>query len=109
AVAAARIWHTEQPKPVVERGAIALAALLFTHLIPSSQLRVTRQGERADYWLPRLSCALEISGTEHVREIPRRHRQKTRQVLANPRGWAGYVVVCCFDPARRLIRWSYHL
>jgi hypothetical protein len=85
-----------------------LAALTFAHLIPNGQMRVTEQGQRADYWLPRLRLALEISGTEQSREMPRRHREKTAQMLANPSHWNGYVFVCCFAPTHRLIRWSYH-
>ncbi len=108
ALKAKRVWRTEQPKPVVERAAVALAALLFAHLIPDGQLRVTDEGDRADYWLPRLRRALEVSGTEHRRELGRRHREKTAQVLANPRHWDGYVVLCCFGVAHRLIRWSHH-
>jgi hypothetical protein len=108
AVSATRVWFTEQPKPIVERAAVALAALTFAHLIPNSQMRVTQQGQRADYWLPRLRSALEISGTEHGRDLPRRHRQKKAQMLANPWQWNGYVFVCCFEAAHRLIRWSYH-
>jgi hypothetical protein len=108
ALAAERIWRTEQPKPIVERAAVALAALLFARLIPGGQLRVTKEGERADYWLPRLRRALEISGTEHGRELPRRHREKTTQMLDNPRHWSGYVFVCCFSATHRAIRWSYH-
>lgn len=108
AVTAARVWHTEQPKPIVERAAVALAALTFAHLVPNGQMRVTQEGERADYWLPRLGCALEISGTQHARELASRHREKTAQVLANPWGSPGYVFVCCFGATRRLIRWSYH-
>ncbi len=69
---------------------------------------VTEQGDRADYWLPRLKCALEISGTQRSRELPRRQRDKTAQLLANPRRWDGYVFICCFSARRRLIRWSYH-
>jgi hypothetical protein len=103
-----RVWRTEQPRPIVERAAVALAALLLTHLIPGSQLRVTDTGDRADYWLPQLRLALEVSGTEHRRELAARHREKTAQLLANPRQWDGYVLLCCFDPALRLIRWSYH-
>ncbi len=105
---AARIWFTEQPKAIVERAAVALAALVFAHLIPAGQMRVTEQGDRADYWLPRLRRALEISGTRHSRELPRRQRQKVAQVIANPRGWNGYAFVCCFQGTPRLIRWSYH-
>jgi hypothetical protein len=99
---------TEQPGPIVERAAVALAALAFAHLIPDGQMRVTRRGDRADYWLPRLRCALEISGTEQARELSRRHRKKTVQLLANRRGWNGYVFVCCVAAGQRLIRWSYH-
>jgi hypothetical protein len=108
AVPAARVWLTEQPKPIVERAAVALAALVIGRLVPHGQMRVTQQGERADYWLPRVRCALEISGTQHARELQRRHREKTAQLLGNPRGWSGYVVVCCFAPTSRMIRWSFH-
>ena len=108
AITAERVWLTEQPNPIIERAAVALAALTFAHLIRDGQLRVTQQGERADYWLPRLRCALEISGTEQSRELSRRHREKTAQMLGNPRRWNGYVFVSCFDAERRLIRWSYH-
>ena len=108
AAAAGRVWLSEQPKPIIERAAVALAALTFAHLIPNGQMRVTEQGQRADYWLPQLHRALEISGTEQNRELPRRCREKIAQMLANPRRWDGYVFVCCFGPARRLIRWSYH-
>ncbi len=107
-VGAARVWLTEQPKPIIERAAVGLAALTFAHLVPNGQFRVTAQGERADYWLPRLRRVLEISGTEQSRELPRRHRVKTAQMLANPWRWDGYVFVCCFGPGRGLIRWSYH-
>jgi hypothetical protein len=58
--------------------------------------------------LPHLRCALEISGTEHSRELPRRRREKIAQVLANPRHWNGYAFVCCCSAARRVVQWSYH-
>jgi hypothetical protein len=108
ALDAERVSRAEQPKPIVERAAVALAALAFARLIPGGRLRVTRQGDCADYWLPRLRTALEVSGTEHPREVRRRHREKSAQVLDNPRRWNGYVFVCCFSDASRLIRWSYH-
>jgi hypothetical protein len=105
---ASRVWQTEQPKAIIERAAVALAALLFAHLIPEGRMRVTREGDHADYWLPRLQCALEVSGTEHPREVLRRQREKVAQVLSNPLRWNGYVVICCFATPQRLIRWSYH-
>src|SRR5262245_35246590 len=69
---AARVWLTEQPRPIIERADVALAALAFAHLIPDGAMRVAEQDQRADYWLPRLRCALEISGTEDNRELLRR-------------------------------------
>jgi hypothetical protein len=108
AVTAARVWLTEQPPAIIERAAVALAALAFAHLISNAEMRVTKVGQRADYWLPRLRCALEISGTGRKGELSRRHRQKTAQVLANPWQWNGYAFVCCFSAAHRVIRWSYH-
>ncbi len=102
-----RVWQTEQPKSIVERAAVALAALLFAKLVPHGQMRVTRVGDRADYWLPHLHCALEVSGTERPGELARRHREKVAQMLHNPLRWNGYVVVCCFAARRRLIHWSY--
>jgi hypothetical protein len=108
AARAARVLQTEQRKPIVERAAVALAALLFAKLIPGGEMRVTRTGDRADYWLPRLGAALEVSGTEQLRELGRRRREKAGQVLSNPAGWPGYVVVCCFGATQRIVRWSYH-
>jgi hypothetical protein len=105
---AQRVWQTEQSKSIIERAAVALAALLFAHLVPDGQMRVTREGERADYWLWRLHCALEISGTTQPRQLPGRHREKIKQALGNPLQWNGYVVTCCFARSQRLIRWSYH-
>lgn len=108
ALKARRVWQTEQPKPIVERAAVAMAALLFARFVPRGQMRVTREGERADYWLPQLQCALEVSGTTAARELPRRQREKIAQVLGNPLRWHGYVVVCCFAARHQVIRWSYH-
>jgi hypothetical protein len=71
-------------------------------------MRVTVQGQRADYWLPQLRCALEISGTERGRDLPRRHKVKAAQVLANPWQWDGYVFICCFAADHMVIRWSFH-
>ncbi len=84
---AKRAFRTEQVNPLIERAAVALAALLFGKLSTAGQMRVTRAGECADYWLPRLQCALEISGTTNAREVRRRHREKVAQALANPLRW----------------------
>jgi hypothetical protein len=108
AARAGRVLLTEQRNPIIERAAVALAALLFAKLIPGGEMRVTRTGERADYWLLRLGAALEVSGTEQPREQGRRHREKVTQVMSNPAGWPGYAIVCCFGATQRRVRWSYH-
>jgi hypothetical protein len=108
ATKARRIWQTEQRKAIAERAAVALAALLFAKLIPNAKMRVTSLGDHADYWLPQLRCALEVSGTESPGELPRRHREKIVQVLSNPLQWNAYVVVSCFDAPHGYIEWSYH-
>jgi hypothetical protein len=108
ALKATRIILTEQVNPIIERAAVALAALCFAHLIPRSEMRTTRHGERADFWLPKLRKALEISGTLNAREMARREREKAAQLLSNPLQWDGYVFVCCFAERLRMIRWSYH-
>ncbi len=106
--AAGRIVRTHQRAQIVEGGAIALAALLFAHLMRNSELDVTVVSDRADYWLLQQQRALEISGTERIRELPRRFREKFRQLLENHRGWDGYVVLCCFAESKRAIQWTYH-
>jgi hypothetical protein len=108
ALAAERVRRTKQPKPIIERAAIALAALVFARLIPGGRMRVTNERDRADYWLPRSRRALEISGTEQSRELLRRQREKIAQMLDNPRHWNGYVFICCFSAEQRVIRLSYH-
>ncbi len=106
--AAKRIRRAEQRKPIVERAAVGIAALLFAQLIPEGRLRVTRHGDRADFWLTESRCALEISGTENRYEILQKLREKTAQMLANRRRWPGYIFVCCFEALHCQVHWSYH-
>ncbi len=108
AMKATKVPLTEQANPIVERAAVAIAALCFAHLIPQSEMRTTRHGEHADFWLPKLRKALEISGTLRSREMARREREKAAQVLSNPLQWDGYVFICCFAEKLRMIHWAYH-
>jgi hypothetical protein len=70
------------------------------------QLDVTSYGERADYRSVSTSTVVEISGTETLAELERRHREKTAQALANPFGWDACVVVCAFSSEGHRIRFS---
>ncbi|MBI1831300.1 MAG: hypothetical protein HYR84_07620 [Planctomycetes bacterium] len=105
---AQRLKNTEQQKPIVERAAVALAALLFAHHVPDSFLTVAMEGERYDYRLPKLREGLEVSGTERFDELESRVKEKRAQLVANPRGWNGFVVVCCFAQASPLIQWNHY-
>jgi hypothetical protein len=100
---ATRVEKTKQRTPIVEGAAVALGFLLIAHLIPDGKPAGVIRGEGPDYWMPRVRYAVEISGTEATRLMKRRHREKRRQLLANWRGWNGYVILCCFSPSHRVI------
>src|SRR5262249_61080486 len=72
------------------------------------QLIVTSRGEGADYRVPAASRVLEVSGTETLSELGRRHREKVAQALRNPFGWGAYVIVCGFATPEHRIRFSAH-
>jgi hypothetical protein len=105
---ASRLRLTMQSTPLVEMTAIALAMVLVHRVVPLGQLDVTSYGERADYRTVSASAVLEISGTETIAELERRHREKTAQALANPFRWDAYVVVCAFSSGGHRIRFSRH-
>jgi hypothetical protein len=105
---ARRLRATVQSKPLVELAATALALVITHHVLSLGQLDVTRYGDRTDYRSTRISCMLEVSGTETPSELGRRHRQKIAQASLNPRGWDAYVVVCAFSSLGHRIRFSFH-
>lgn len=97
-----------QSKSLVELSAIALASILVSRIVLLGQLDVTNYGERADYRSVDVPSVLEISGTESLSEITRRHREKIAQALENPLGLDAYVVICGFSDEKHRIRFSYH-
>ena len=103
-----RIRATMQTKPLVEMASVALALVLMHRVVRLGQLDVTDYGDRADFRSLRRSCVLEISGTETLSELGRRHREKVAQALGNPLGWDAYVVVCAFGPEGHRVRMSGH-
>ncbi len=94
---------------VVELAAVALAFVLARRILGLKQLIVTSRGEKADYRAPLASRVLEISGTETLSELGRRHREKVAQALRNPFGWDAYVIVCAFAAPEHRIRFSAHV
>ena len=105
---ASRLRATVQAKPLVEMAAVALALVLSHHIARLGQLDVTSYGDRADYRSLSVPSVLEISGTETLSELARRHREKVAQALANPLGLSAYVVVCAFSTDGHHIRFSHH-
>jgi hypothetical protein len=97
-----------QQKPKVEMASIALAFVLARRLVALGQLDLNDYGERADYRSPSAECVLEVSGTESVSELGRRHREKVVQALDNTYGWGACVVVCAFSAKGHRIRISQH-
>lgn len=105
---AERLRVTMQPKPLIELASIALALILTHQVVNLGQLDVTSYGARADYRSLDVPSVLEISGTETLSELTRRHREKTAQALDNPLNLDAYVVVCGFSRESHRIRFSYH-
>ena len=108
AAKAGRLLATMQQKPVVEMASIALAFFLARRLVALGQLDLNDYGERADYRSPSAECVLEVSGTEDISELGRRHREKVAQALDNTYGWGACVVVCAFSAKGHRIRVSRH-
>jgi hypothetical protein len=105
---AKRLQATMPSKEVVEFASVALAFALARRVLGLRHLVVTNRGEGADYRAPTASRVLEISGTETLSELDRRHREKVAQALRNPFSWGAYVIVCGFATTEHRIRFSAH-
>src|SRR5439155_284764 len=105
---AERLRATMPAKEVVELASVALSFALARRVLGLRQLIVTNCGERADYRAPKASRVLEVSGTEMLSELGRRHREKVAQALRNPFAWDAYVIVCGFASPEHRIRFSAH-
>jgi hypothetical protein len=105
---AERLRATMPAKEVVELVSVALGFVLARQVLGLRQLVVTNRGESADYRAPTASWVLEVSGTEILSELGRRHREKVAQALQNPFNWGAYVIVCGFATSRHRIRFSGH-
>jgi hypothetical protein len=105
---AGRLLATMQQKPVVELASLALAFILARRLLALGQLDLNEYGDRADYRSLSAECVLEVSGTEDISELGRRHREKVAQALNNTYGWGACVVVCAFSAKGHRIRVSRH-
>jgi hypothetical protein len=105
---AERLRATMPATEVVELASVALAFVLARRILGLRKLVVTNRGDVADYRAPTASRVLEVSGTETLAELGRRHREKVAQALRNPFSWGAYVIVCGFATPKHRIRFSAH-
>jgi hypothetical protein len=105
---AERLRGTMPARSLVEFAAVAVALVLVHRVVPLGTLNVMQCGGRADYRSSVVQRVLEISGTESLAELGRRHREKVEQALANPYRWDAYVVVCAFCDEGHRVRFSGH-
>lgn len=105
---AERLRTTMPARSLVEMAAVAVALVLVHHVVPLGTLNVIEYGGRAEYRSSVVERVLEVSGTESLEELGRRHREKVSQALANPFRWDAYVVVCAFCDEGHRVRFSGH-
>jgi hypothetical protein len=94
-------------RTVTEWAALGIACAVVWEYAGARLSSVSRTGDRFDYWVSRddQTGCLEVSGTQH-QDLDARHRAKVRQLLDNPHGTGGYVVVVSFGERRVIL--SYH-
>jgi hypothetical protein len=105
---AERLRLTMPARSLVELAAVAVALVLVHRVIPLGTLNVMEHGGRADYRSSLVERVLEVSGTESLADLGRRHREKVAQALANPFRWDAYVVVCAFCAEGHRVRFTGH-
>jgi hypothetical protein len=95
-------------RSLVELAAVAVALAVVHRVVALGTLNLMEHGGRADYRSTAVRRVLEISGTENLADLGRRHREKVAQALANPLRWDAYVVVSAFSAEGLRIRLSGH-
>jgi len=86
-----------QEHVITEWGALAVAYVVLAKYTPLRLRAVALQGDSFDYWVThgQRDYGLEVSGTLEE-DIEVRHRDKVRQLLANPYRTDGYALAVRF-------------
>jgi hypothetical protein len=113
------VWNTSsvptlpagvQEHTITEWAACGVACAILSLYTGLRVRSVAEVGDRFDYWVGdgEYEYGLEVSGTmaESEEELEGRHRVKVRQLLENPYGVDGYVIVVGFT--MRQIILSFH-
>ncbi len=98
-----------QEQPHTEWAAVGVACAVIWHFAGLRLHAVAALGDRVNFWVMRndTEFSLEISGTK-TGDLESRHQDKTRQLLANPYGADGYVVVVGFTERRVIFSFHRH-
>jgi hypothetical protein len=98
-----------QEYPLTEWAALGVACAVIWHFGALRLHAVAALGDRFDYWVRRETreFGLEVSGTM-AGDLEARHREKRRQLLANPYGVDGYVLVVDFTTRRAVFSFHSH-
>jgi hypothetical protein len=96
-----------QDNTVTEWAALGVACALLAHFTEITVRRPATPGNSFDYWVSdgQWQYGLEVSGTM-AEDVEARHREKVRQLRANPYGIDGYVVAVSF--AARAVIFSFN-
>jgi hypothetical protein len=99
-----------QERTITEWAACGVACAVVSVYTKLNIRSVAAEGDSFDYWIGNneYELGLEVSGTlmADTADIEARHRSKVRQLLANPYGVGGYVIVVGFTLNR--VIFSYH-
>lgn len=91
--------NSYQESVLTEFAALGVSCIAVRHVLDKTIIRVTRRGEKADYWLENKENLLEVSGQSEG-DLENLRDQKKKQLLENPFDKPGYVSVTNFSERR---------
>lgn len=99
--------NSYQDAVLTEYAALGLCCIAVREVLNKDISRVTRRGERADFWIGNKECLLEVSGQQSG-NLETLRDKKAEQLLANPMEKSGYVSVTDFQKHHSYL-WYYEV
>lgn len=97
-----RCLNSYQEPTLTEHAALGICCIALYRIAEKRISRVTRRGQRADYWIGNNECLVEVSGQQNGKLEALCDEKKT-QLLENPLGKPGYVSVTNFTERRSFL------
>jgi hypothetical protein len=96
-----------QEGTLTEWAALGVACVIVPQYLGLRIEDVATEGDRFDYWLTdgTRDYGLEVSGTM-TEDVEARHREKVRQLRANPHGVDGFVIAVGFSTRTAIISFN---